>query len=491
MKQKNKSKILKKSGLNSQLRKDLEKFSRLRYHYFHNRFRTPIYTYILWEGLTKHYNNEVQFNYEINNMINLNNDLAADLNEWNSLVERIENFLKKDKLLLEKLMNMAIDLNLKIVKLARELSRERQKNLIKKKLNLFFENSYKFGAFNIFTLLVEKSLENKLKEIIKIRFGKDEDKIFQILTTPQELSAIQEKEIDLLKIAEMSMNNKEKYIKKHLEKFAWLKNSSYNGEFYTLKEVMKEIKKIKNINQQYKEKEEIHKKEFAKYFHYLENNEKELVRVLLKSINFRSWRTERFYFNAFILNNLFMFLGKEIGLKDYKDIFYLTPPEILNLIEERKVNLDLIEERKKGYVMISDKFSTRIYSGNNVKKFKKKINFQEKLNNKIEEISGQIVYPGNAIGNARVINKREDLKKVKRGEILITEMTTPDYVPSLKLVKGIATNEGGIMCHAAIISRELKIPCIVGTKIVTKIFKNGDLIEIDANKGIIKLIKKK
>lgn len=65
-------------------------------------------------------------------------------------------------------------------------------------------------------------------------------------------------------------------------------------------------------------------------------------------------------------------------------------------------------------------------------------------------------------------------------------MTTTNFVPVLSKVSAIVTDEGGITCHAAIVSREMDIPCIIGTRIATKAFKSGDLLEVDANKGIIK-----
>jgi phosphoenolpyruvate synthase/pyruvate phosphate dikinase len=67
-----------------------------------------------------------------------------------------------------------------------------------------------------------------------------------------------------------------------------------------------------------------------------------------------------------------------------------------------------------------------------------------------------------------------------QGNILVCPMTLPDYVPAMKKARAIITNEGGITCHAAIISRELKIPCIVGTKIATQVLKDGDRVEVDA-----------
>lgn len=84
------------------------------------------------------------------------------------------------------------------------------------------------------------------------------------------------------------------------------------------------------------------------------------------------------------------------------------------------------------------------------------------------------------------MNKLKDLEKVEEGNILIAVTTHPDYVPAMRKSSAIVTDEGGITSHAAIVSREFSIPCIVGTKIATKMFKNGELIEVNANKGTIK-----
>lgn len=80
--------------------------------------------------------------------------------------------------------------------------------------------------------------------------------------------------------------------------------------------------------------------------------------------------------------------------------------------------------------------------------------------------------------------------KVKEGDILVTFMTTPVFVPAMEKAAAIVTDEGGILCHAAIVSRELGIPCVIGTKIATKVLKDGDFVEVDANRGIIKIIEK-
>lgn len=78
------------------------------------------------------------------------------------------------------------------------------------------------------------------------------------------------------------------------------------------------------------------------------------------------------------------------------------------------------------------------------------------------------------------------MHKVKEGDILVAPMTTPELMPAMKNAAAFITDEGGITCHAAIISRELDKPCIIGTKTATRIIKDGDLVEVDANLGIIR-----
>ena len=69
-------------------------------------------------------------------------------------------------------------------------------------------------------------------------------------------------------------------------------------------------------------------------------------------------------------------------------------------------------------------------------------------------------------------------------------MTRPEFMPLAKKALAIVTDEGGITSHAAVISRELGIPCIVGTKLATQVLHNGDLVEIDANRGMVKILKR-
>lgn len=106
-----------------------------------------------------------------------------------------------------------------------------------------------------------------------------------------------------------------------------------------------------------------------------------------------------------------------------------------------------------------------------------------------EVLKGQIGCRGYVKGIVRIVINSDAFSKFKPGEILVAGMTRPEYVPLMKNAAAIVTDEGGITCHAAIVSRELNIPCVIGTKNATRVLKDGDLVEVDAEKGVVRIIK--
>ena len=109
----------------------------------------------------------------------------------------------------------------------------------------------------------------------------------------------------------------------------------------------------------------------------------------------------------------------------------------------------------------------------------------------IHDFKGVIASLGRVKGVARVCHSsREAIAKVNEGDILIASMTLPDFLPAMEKASAIVTDEGGITCHAAIVSRELKKPCIVGTQIATRALKDGDLVEVNANHGVVRIMER-
>ena len=115
----------------------------------------------------------------------------------------------------------------------------------------------------------------------------------------------------------------------------------------------------------------------------------------------------------------------------------------------------------------------------------------EKRKKQLEELKDQIVLeglaasPGIAPGKVKVVRNVAQISKVEKGDILVAQMTSPDWVPTMKKSRGIITDEGGVTCHAAIVSRELGIPCVVGTGRAMEILEDGDEVTVNGYEGVV------
>lgn len=115
---------------------------------------------------------------------------------------------------------------------------------------------------------------------------------------------------------------------------------------------------------------------------------------------------------------------------------------------------------------------------------------EESVPDEVKALKGQIAMKGKVTGAVRVLHNKSQIPEMQEGEILVTAMTTPDYLPAMKVAVAFVTDEGGITCHAAIVARELGKPCVIGTKIATQVLKDGDLVEVDAERGVVRVIEK-
>ena len=106
----------------------------------------------------------------------------------------------------------------------------------------------------------------------------------------------------------------------------------------------------------------------------------------------------------------------------------------------------------------------------------------------VNDFRGLPACRGKMRGRAVIVTSVKEIDKVKPGDILVSVMTRPDYVQGMKRAAAIVTDEGGVTCHAAIVSRELGIPCVIGTKIATQVIHDGDEVEVNANHGLVTII---
>lgn len=182
-------------------------------------------------------------------------------------------------------------------------------------------------------------------------------------------------------------------------------------------------------------------------------------------------------------------IAKRIGV-DQKYIDYFSEIEIRDsLLNKRSLISEEELKARDGFCILTvkDMKYSWLYE-TEARKFVKDNDLMQDISG-VKEIKGMVACKGFAKGAVKVCRSSTEINKIKEGDILVTSMTTPDFVPAMRNASAVITDEGGITCHAAIMSRELNKPCIIGTKNSTKILKDGDLVEVDANAGIIKILK--
>lgn len=158
-----------------------------------------------------------------------------------------------------------------------------------------------------------------------------------------------------------------------------------------------------------------------------------------------------------------------------QDIEWALEKGKLYIVQTRPITTIKIPETEKQVLIENDSNSL---SKNSSIKGQKVLNIDKTL-----LLEGLGASPGIASGEVKIIHSPSEINKIKEGHILVTEMTTPDFVPAMKRATAIITDRGGRTCHAAIVSRELGVPCVVGTENATKMLKSGESVTVDGSKG--------
>ncbi len=320
---------------------------------------------------------------------------------------------------------------------------------------------------------------NKLTEFIEKSAPSEKIQSYlAILTAPSKKSAFEKEKEDLKKITN------DKLLDKHVRKYNYL-TCGYVDERPLKK--LDFIKRLKSLQtNETSEKKELSRTELLKKL----KAPLEIKRISEALSEFTYYKDNiRSYYNFlhYASRPLFEECAKRLGI-NLMQLKILMPHEIISSLKSGKVDKKLIKERYKLCVIYMEGKTKKVLTGQKARKFIKE-NVPAIKQGLIQDIQGMCANPGHVSGKVRIIKAVKDVSKKDKDFILVTPMTTPELVPAAHKAKAIITDEGGITCHAAIVSREMNKPCIIGTKIATKVLKDGDRVEVDAERGIIKLIK--
>ncbi|MFA6908416.1 MAG: PEP-utilizing enzyme [Patescibacteria group bacterium] len=336
----------------------------------------------------------------------------------------------------------------------------------------------------------------------------------RLLTMPTHLSFTLEEESDLYALAEM-FDTRYKTLPKfeiiskkypqifkklihHERAYHWVRNNYFNVEYLSAQKVYRRITQLiiharsKNISlhdERQKKIQEIasYRQERGRLLRALPLS-KPMKNVLEIARLFAKWKDIRksgVYMGMHHFGRFLQEIGRRKGLTAY-ELSHLVFHEIIELFAQPQEMRKRVATRKKqaffavtprGYYIANTRESRPYFSY-----------FSVGTSTTVTHLRGVCASAGTATGVVRVVLKTHEMSAFKKGEILVANQTTPDFVPILKKAAAIVTEQGGVTSHAAVVSRELKKPCIIGTKVATHVFRTGDCVEVDADKGIIKKI---
>lgn len=327
---------------------------------------------------------------------------------------------------------------------------------------------------------------------------------FITLTTPLQNTYGRRQDLDLLKLfidikkekipvdSLTSSPDMAQRLKSHLQKYAWV-YYVYEGPALNMESLLDMIrdlekrgvdpeKKLANIEKERIELEEGQKKILRGLS--LNDYEKSIIELARDAVFYKPYRRELQSWSYYHL---------EPVLKEIARRFHLTLAQVRMMLSEEvelllikdKVDVDLLNERLK-YVVHGYDGSFFTYAGDKARKFVDE-NIEKEEIPATKKIKGTVAYVGGLVkGVVKIINSYNEIEKMEDGDILVSSATSPNLMPVIRKASAIVTDEGGLTCHASIVSRELQIPCVVGTKFATKILKDGQLVEVDAMNGIVR-----
>jgi len=218
---------------------------------------------------------------------------------------------------------------------------------------------------------------------------------------------------------------------------------------------------------------------------HLNAEEKLLIKVNREMAYLRDYRDEIRRRTVYFARFLYQEVARRFNIT-YEDLMLYSTPEVFELFKGHKLLARELQARRGDTIIIIKNNKLKVLVGQDRDKMLKEIVFAD--NSEVKEIKGLVASKGKVQGIAKIVSLDSDLKKINQGDIMVAVTTHPEYVIKMQLSSAIVTDEGGLTCHAAIVAREMKKPCIVGTKIATKVLHDGDLVEVDAEKGIVRKI---
>lgn len=357
------------------------------------------------------------------------------------------------------------------------MDRTQLAQLVKKIHDRIIQSSdYQFYAF----LVLEGVAIDVEKKISGFPGG---DSILEAITTPYKITRLAKSHVELLHIAK---SKNVKALKTYAQTYAWIPVYELMDNPWSEKDFARQIQSLKAPGAEIARYHKNRHKNLKTYQTYVKKLTDARFKKQVEMVHYFSYlkemRDDYRRHAYYLLRPFFTQLAKVLHIT-FTELNYLTLPEVAASVAQGRVVVQKRElrARQKAFALVLTNGQLRVISAQKAEDLGRKL-----LPKSSAEIRGSCANPGKVMGKVSIIYHQGEFKKFKSGNILVTTMTHPEFLPVMKTAKAIITDEGGITTHAAIVSRELGVPCVIGTKIATKVLRDGDLVEVDATRGIVK-----
>ena len=385
------------------------------------------------------------------------------------------------------------------------VSLEKSLNLCLKKFNknnltAFISEYQRFCAGLMLTATLGRIGYESLIEKLKAKNIPETeiDDIIATITYPEENTPLLLSQLEMLEIAKENRDFDGK-LEKWLEKYQHIP-VNFCGDPWNISDARKQFEEAlkKDSGSEIVRIKENQKNKILMRNKRLNEIKDKKIKILAFAIAEGTYLNEfrKGVFSKISLNSrpIFKKIAKMCGTTNWRDCYFITPDEMISVLDNKSISLSELKLKRKIAVIVRIDNISIVLEGQEAESLWEKTkmiigtNKNDTAVNTKKIIKGVSANKGCVKGIARLILTPQDFDNLKRGEILVTTMTSVDFIPVMERAAAFVTNEGGITSHASIVAREMNKPCVIGTKIATQILKDGDYIEVDANNGVVKIL---
>jgi len=430
--------------------------------------------------------------------------------------------VKKDPRLFRKLVKKQKKLGGKFLKWLKKIHKKDPSRLSNKQIVGLYSRylkKYRWIYANYFPILAcEKPLIEYLRTILYSRLDDNQlvEKYLNILIFEPRAMVVSQEKLSALKIAAKIKKNFDwaklfklkseiverkikdklklfKLIKNHEKKFFWL-TRDYEDPILTFSDIISRLKnhlkgnptqKLNNYKKEFKNL--VKKRKTIIKNLKLTKDEQSLFRAMRDGMYLKELRKSIVSQSLYYFDRVLEEICQRTGLNLRQVRFFVNQDEVNQALNKRGNWNKILNERLRLSGYFISKGETSVIVG---KKAQKVFINLTRIKKDIKELKGFAAAPGKTQGIVKVVLHPKECKKVKKGDVIVAPQVSPTYSLCIHLASALVCDGGtGITSHPATLAREAKIPCVTGTKIATRVLKDGDRVEVDGFRGVVKLLK--